>query len=362
MHGGIDTGSVLGAAALRYKGLVAWYMMRTGTQPRTERVPALTKTRHVLETFMSKSLNPKIWIRKFDLMTLRLFLSTKEEGNIQRAATRENIAASAVTKRIQELEETLGFQLLYRDPKGTTLTEAGHVVARCADSVFRAVEAMRSDLSELSGTVQGNIRVWTTESVLVEFLADHIGEFIRVYPDVDIEMQEDSSSNVFRAVLSSRADIGLCAEPLEPVSGVTGFPYRNDQLVAVMAPSNALASRPAISFAELLDADLIGWADSGALMKMLQHAAANLNREFRPKYRVTSTDGARSLVQAGLGVSVQPKGLVRPFEDASRICSVPLSDPWANRALSIYVQQGRPLPFAARSLIAFLSGPPGDLQ
>ncbi|MEM5345217.1 LysR family transcriptional regulator [Paraburkholderia azotifigens] len=299
-----------------------------------------------------KPLNPNSWIRKFDLMTLRLFLSTKEEGNIQRASTRERIAASAVTRRIQELEETLGFQLLYRDPKGTTLTDAGHAVARCAETVMRAIETMRSDLSELSGTVQGNIRVWTTESVLVEFLADDIGRFIAANPAVDIELQEDQSTNIFRAVSAARADIGLCAEPSEPVPGLVTFRYRTDQLVAVMVPEHPLSTRASVSFAELLDADLIGWVDTSALMRSLEQAAISMNREFKPRYRVTSPEGARSLVHAGLGVSIQPEGMVRP-QDA--FASVPLNDPWATRKLSIYVQEGRQLPLAARKLIEYLS-------
>ena len=62
-------------------------------------------------------MNVRTWIRKLDLMTLRLFASITEERNIGRAAVRESIASSAVTKRIQQLEDTLGFRLMYRDPR-----------------------------------------------------------------------------------------------------------------------------------------------------------------------------------------------------------------------------------------------------
>jgi DNA-binding transcriptional LysR family regulator len=64
-------------------------------------------------------------VRRIDLFTLKLFLSTVEEGQIGRAAVREHIVASAATKRIQDLEELAGLRLLDRNPKGVVPSAAG---------------------------------------------------------------------------------------------------------------------------------------------------------------------------------------------------------------------------------------------
>src|SRR5690554_6319511 len=81
-------------------------------------------------------------VRRMDLFTLRLFMIVVEEGQLARAASREHIVPSAVTKRIRELEELLGVRLFFRTPTGTTLTAAGEVVARHVERIFHRIELM----------------------------------------------------------------------------------------------------------------------------------------------------------------------------------------------------------------------------
>ena len=63
-------------------------------------------------------------IRRIDLTSLQLFVAVCEEGTLTRAASRENIAMSAVSKRLAELEEALGTDLFVRHSKGMMLAPA----------------------------------------------------------------------------------------------------------------------------------------------------------------------------------------------------------------------------------------------
>ena len=306
---------------------------------------------------MGTILNTRAWVRKFDLMTLRLFVSVVEERNIGRAAAREAIAASAVTKRIQELEEALGLKVLYRDPRGIVLTPAGKVVERHAREILRSVDHLHRELGEFVEGAQGHVRIWATESVLVEYLADDLGAFSRAFPSVTFDIEEAESVEVLRAVSSGVADVGACARPLEAPERLSGTHYREDGLVAVMTHLHPLAAERELPFAKFLSADLIGWSKTSSVMRLLEKAAAASGNEFKPKYRVTSVEGARSLVRAGLGVAIQPSGMVWPFEDADRIRSVALTDAWAQRKLEIFVARDRPQPIAVQTLVRFLVSP-----
>jgi DNA-binding transcriptional LysR family regulator len=301
------------------------------------------------------ALNIKTWIRSIDLMTLRLFASIVEESNIARAAARESIAASAVTKRMHDLEETFGYKLLYRDPKGTTLTPVGEMVYRDVRAMLDKLGELHHTLSSLSDGVQGHVRVWATEAVLVEYLAEDIAAFLRAYPLVTFDIQEADSIDVFRALAIGTADVGVCAEPLEPPARLAATPYRTDRLVALMTRLHPLAGREQLSFEELLELDLIGWTEQTGLMRRLRRAAEQLGREFRPKYRVASSHGARSLVRAGLGVAIHPEGTIWPYEDAEHMCSAPLTDAWARRQLSIYLDPARTVSVATRTLVQSLT-------
>ena len=67
-----------------------------------------------------------------DPLSLKLFVSIVEEGTIASAAEREHIAASAVSKRISEMEEIFHTQLLRRTNKGVVPTEAGITLLQLA--------------------------------------------------------------------------------------------------------------------------------------------------------------------------------------------------------------------------------------
>ena len=77
--------------------------------------------------------------------------------------------------------------------------------------------------------------------------------------------------------------------------------------------------------------------------------------KYQPRYRVASGEAARSLVRAGLGVAIQPSGMVWPYEDAERVRSVPIKDKWAERNLCILTLAARPHTVALTALTGFLT-------
>ena len=62
--------------------------------------------------------------RRIDAYSLRLFVATATEGSIARGAAKEHIAASALSRRISDLEHALGVALFVRSPRGIELTNA----------------------------------------------------------------------------------------------------------------------------------------------------------------------------------------------------------------------------------------------
>ena len=72
---------------------------------------------------------------RHDLVTLQLFQTVAQTGSIAGAATRHNMVASAVSKRISDLEAQIGTPLFYRKRRGVELTAAGPAgrsLRRCA--------------------------------------------------------------------------------------------------------------------------------------------------------------------------------------------------------------------------------------
>ena len=79
---------------------------------------------------------------------MRLFLSAVDHGSIAGAAATNAIAASAVSRRITELELHLGTALLFRETKGVVPTSAGETLARHTRDLLRLVDRMEAEMSE----------------------------------------------------------------------------------------------------------------------------------------------------------------------------------------------------------------------
>jgi DNA-binding transcriptional LysR family regulator len=289
-----------------------------------------------------------------DLQTFRLFLAVHDLGNITRAAERSNIAVSAVTKRLQDLEAHYRVRLFDRQARGVRPTPAGDALAHHIRDLLTRLDRLKGTMGEFAEGLRGHVRVHASASIILENLATAVAEFTRNNPLIRIELQEAMSWSIVRDVFDGRADIGLISTSVEIPPSLTAYAYRTDQLVAVLPQNHLLARFETLEFDQLLDYEHVGIGADSALTVQLEEAAAKINRSIRYSYRVVSCEVARTMVGAGLGIAVLPIEMVMPYEDASAICGVPLSDPWARRDLRICVREDIPLTVPAGLFLSVL--------
>lgn len=296
-------------------------------------------------------------IRQVDLFTLKLFVSAVEEQQIGLAAIRENIAASTATKRIQDLEDIAGVKLLERGPKGVSPSPAGEVLLRYIRKMFDDLDDMRSEIASFTEGMQGELTVASARSIIVPFIAREVGEFGREYPRVELVIQELENAEIVHAVARGDADVGVFAAAHEiDLGGVDITPYREDRLIAVVPKGHHLSGRASVTFKDLLPENVIAVT---AMVGVIRAAARRLGEEFKPRYGVRSAGVAVSLVEAGLGVTIQPECLVS-HELFSRVAVLELAEPWAVRRIHIATARGREQNPIVRALVKQLLDRPRD--
>jgi DNA-binding transcriptional LysR family regulator len=311
---------------------------------------------------MSGGLTVQALVRRVDLFTLKLFLTAIEEGQIGRAAAREHIAASAATKRIQDLEDLAGLKLFERNARGVVPSQAGLVFARHIRRVLAELDDMRREIREFTDGAQGYVRIAAPRLLLVQFLAAQIAEFNRRYPLVDVEVREAYNRVVVRALASGEVDLAVFAHSAEGGDeSIESYEYQTDRLVAIVPVGHALADAASISLELLLDQDLVGLEPGTAVMDNLRRAAREIGREPRVKYSVNTVEAARSLVSAGLGIALQPASLLF-LDERDRIVTVNVEGAWAKRSNRVGKLRGKSLSPSAEALMEQLRSPPNDLS
>ena len=301
--------------------------------------------------------------RRIDLTSLQLFVAVCELGSIGRAAEREFIAASAISKRLSDLEATLSTPLLYRHARGVDLTPAGESLLHHARSVLYSLEKMQGELSEYADGVRGHVRVHANISAIVQFLPEDLGVFTRAHEAIKIDLEEHLSSEVLRAVQEGAADLGIC-HVADGASDLQSLPYRRDRLALIVPAGHVLSAEKSIDFMASLDCDHVGLHTNSSIYVAMHQAATDAGRAIRLRIHVTGLDAMCRMIDNGLGVGVMPQ---RAFDllqagIGSRLVSVALNDDWAGREICLVARDFSTLPVAARTLVNHLHASAGPAE
>lgn len=303
---------------------------------------------------MSIKSSERNFARRIDLTSLQLFVAVCELGSIGKAAEREFIAASAVSKRLSDLEALLSTPLLYRHTRGVDLTPAGESLLHHARSVLFSLEKMQGELSEYADGVRGHVRVHASISAIVQFLPEDLGNFIRQHAEIKIDLEEHLSTEVVRAVQEGAADLGVC-NTAHGIGALQARPYRHDKLVLIVPKGHALLAQKALYFETALDHDQVGLHSNSSIYLAMRQAAAAVGRTIKLRIHVTGLDAMCRMIHNGLGVGVMPKRAFELMHGVGELESLTLLDDWADRRIELVARDFSTLPLTARLLVDHLS-------
>lgn len=285
--------------------------------------------------------------RRIDLTTLRLFIAICDEQNLTRAAAREGIAASAVSKRMNDFELAFGVTLFRRLSKGMALTPAGEALLHHARLTLLNVEKIAVELSEYSHGVRGHVRMLANLSAIVQFLPEDLSRFFGAHQLLRIDLQERLSGQVVRGLEEGAAEIGICSGEADP-RGLEVYHYRYDNLVVVLRPDHELAAHDRLRFADTLDFDHVGLHAASSIYLRTQYAATRAGKSMRLRINVPGFDAVCRMVQAGMGIGLIPDRAFEVIGAGMNLRAIPLRDDWARRELKIVVRDAGQLSASGR--------------
>jgi DNA-binding transcriptional LysR family regulator len=290
---------------------------------------------------------------RFDLVDLDLFRHVVEAGSITHGAERARLALGAASTRIRQMEEAFGATLLVRSRQGVTPTQAGRTLLQHARTILSEAARLREDLGAYGGGFAGHVRMFSNTNALTEFLPEALSSFLAAHPHVSVDLEERLSDEIVGLIAEGVGDIGIVAGTVDP-STLETYPFRRDRFVLVVGRDHALARRRNIAFAEVLDHDIVGLDRASALQRFLADKAARAGRPLRLRVQLRSFDAVCRLVECNVGIGIVPETTARRVSQMMAIVPVPLTDPWAERPLTICVRRLQDLPPYARDLVAHL--------
>lgn len=277
----------------------------------------------------------------FDVAELAAFVAVAERLNFRAASEALFISPSALSRRIDRLEEALGLRLFERTTRRVALTEDGrHFLAHASDALASLQNAI-SDVSERAVRRTGVVTIACIPSVANHLLPTVLSTFASHHPHTRLRMLDQSAPLVLQAVSEGTADFGInflgAQDPTIDFTAVV-----NERYVLAVPAGHRLARQRAVGWEELVDERFVSLASGSGNRMLLDNAMAQAKARPVAHVEANHVEGAMALVRTGLGVSAIP-GLALAGTSSKDLVGIPLVRPAVSRTLGLIARKGHQL-------------------
>lgn len=287
-----------------------------------------------------------------DLVTLQILMAAAEEESFAAAAARANLSLSAVSRRVTDLEARVGVALFARHDRGVSLTPAGSQLVAQLRDLFDLLEVIALDLEATRTGKRGVIRLDTHMSATAGPLPEKLASFRRLYPDIHVQLSEQTSVEVVHAVSIGMADLGMVSGTL-PIDNLQLINWHEDELVVVLPLGHRLMDQATVRFADIVGEAFVGLQKDSALLSLYRQHMEVLGHRLNECAHTSSFESVCRLVGAGLGIAIVPALAAHGDGIGTR----PLDESWARRPLMLCMRSADKLSAAAKLLVAHLVEP-----
>lgn len=285
------------------------------------------------------------------LAPLRYFCEVVVTGSIREASERLNVAPSAVSRQIQNIEADAGLPLFERHPRGMRLTEAGVLFYQHARQVLLDAGRVQAEIDDLKGMRRGKVRIYAVEGIISPLLIPCIVSFRHKYPGVTFQIVITGSEFVEYAVRESEADIGITfnTQPHPEITCVGRWP---DSVVVAVACNHPLASKRRFTLTDLVGLPVALPDPSFGIRTLFDHQCRRRRLEVSAALEVNSIEALRAFALSGAGVSVMTQRAVSHCATDMPLIAIPLDGTaFQNASVNICVRTNRRLSTATSEFI-----------
>ncbi len=276
-----------------------------------------------------------------DIRQLTYYAAIFEHRNLSRAASDCNVAQSAISHHLANLENELGVTLFLRKPRGMEPTAAGIKLYDHAKLILRAVKSAQQDIRQQSEVIAGDIAIGLPYSVMKAIGLPLMQAVLKDYPDVRLSVVESLSGGTFSSLLSSDVDISLFYNPQKD-ERITMQQVLAEEVLCVGKPEIIGSSRDEMTFEELINLPVLLLRQGVSARAVIDRPGLLNKLEARVPLQLNSVNGIMTGLLAGLGCTLAPHVFVSEDLNAGTLHARPIVGPTLSRRLYIGHRKDQP--------------------
>ena len=243
-----------------------------------------------------------------DFHHLKYFVEVADQKSFSKAARNLHISQSAISRTIKALEDELGVVLFMRNAKSVELTDGGTIFLTHAKRVVFMFEHLKTDFENEFRLEQGSIRIGIPPITDAPIFAQLLGEFKKVYPQIDLELYEQGSKKVEISVQEGLIDIGIICTKPNPKE-FESFYLTSDPLSVIVPKTSPLAKEPEIRLDMLSDESFVLHKDDFNLHDEIIKACKHTGFQPHIVFETSQRDLMLQTVSADLAIALLPSRL-----------------------------------------------------
>lgn len=236
-------------------------------------------------------------------------IALEQENSISQAAELRHVTQSAFSRRIQNIETALGFQILKRDSKTIDFTEAGQVLLASAKSIQHQLNSTISYLEKNIKNNELNVTFAVSHSLITQFFPRFIHDLSLNLEDLKLEIIAANLKQGMRLLTDGSCDFLICycdQKTLQQLD-TSLFIFHKIVKMDILPVTAVYNDEPKYSFNQLFP--LLAYSKQAYLRKCVDEVIEN-NLNYRTLYETDNASDLKELVLQGLGIAWLPKLLV----------------------------------------------------
>jgi LysR family nitrogen assimilation transcriptional regulator len=275
-----------------------------------------------------------------DLKQLEYFVRVAELGSFTRASIELDIAQPALSRQVRLLEVELRQNLLIRNGRGVSTTDAGKLLLEHARGVLHQVERAREELTHARGALTGRVRLGLPPSLTRALTVPLTRSFRARLPEARLSISEGLSASMQESLINGRLDIALLYNAA-PSPDIDTIPLLEEDLFLVQARHMASESGP-IRLRELAGVPLVIPSRSNAMRVLIEAELAAQGCRPQIALEIDSIPAILDLVADGAGAAVLSRNAVSSLGKPGAFVTRPIVEPSLRSKLSLAVSSRRP--------------------
>jgi LysR family transcriptional regulator, hydrogen peroxide-inducible genes activator len=240
------------------------------------------------------------------LKDLRYLVAVADTRHFGRAAEKCFVSQPTLSAQLKKLEDYLGVQLVERQPKNVTLTEAGEQIVARARRILEASDEVVTLARAHRDPLAGRLRLAFLPTI-GPYLLPRISQPIRKsLGRLELRLYEYQTEQMLEKLEAGEIDLGILALPIDAEGFETRELYQEAFTVAV-PDQHRLAKRDSVRLEDLNGETLLLLEDGHCLRDQALEVCNRIDLHEKQDFRATSLETLRQMVATGAGITLMPE-------------------------------------------------------